>query len=334
MSYSLRLVTDISPSLMAELAMSGCSMTHAHNPGIVKILYQTFGWEGGAFEIMEDTTPVGYISCMFIKGRIVSVPHFSYGGILSAKPLRTGMYKEILPLLNHYFSGSSSHNIPYLIRDPERISDFALDTKIVSWIPITNVDIEQAVPSAQMAKARKAIENGLFFKSGGFDLLTDFYRVYAWNMLRLGSPVLPLKLFAAILKNYSNGDARIFCVYKEKTPVGAAFLMSYKGFFENTWFSTLPEHNSCFPAQLLHLEMIRYSVQQQGHTYSFGRSSAGSGVHEFKRRWKTEETIIYWNYDKPLKHDMRKAEFLSKIWRLLPLKVANILGPVAGKWIY
>ena len=124
------------------------------------------------------------------------------------------------------------------------------------------------------------------------------------------------------------------CFYIDDKPVGAGFLMSYAGFFENTWFSTLSNYNHLYPAQLLHHEMIGLAVQEGGHTYSFGRSTAGSGVHEFKRRWNTNETIVYWNYDKPVTSALRKAGFLSQLWKYLPLRIANAVGPLGSGKVY
>ncbi len=334
MIYSLKLIKDISPELMLELAGNERLVTHAHNPCMVDILQETFGWQGGAFLVLDDDMPVAYISCMMIKGRIVSMPHFSFGGLITLKPERKAMYNAVLPLLNEYFSGSDKTDISFLLREPGRVGDFVQDNKVISWIDIKNKESKDVIPAAQRTKARKALDNGLICRSGGPELLADFYRIYSRNMLRLGSPVLPQRLFTNILKAYTNGDARIFCVYKEKKPVGASFLVSYLGFFENTWFSTLHNYNLLFPAQLLHLEMIDFAIRHGGHTYSFGRSSAGSGVHEFKRRWGTEETPIYWNYDSPVKMDLRKAEFLSKVWKLLPLSLANLMGPLVAGRIY
>jgi len=334
MSYSIQQVERIDPVQFRKLAGDERFVTHAHNPCLPGILKRTFGWEGSAFIIFENNIPVGLISCVYIKGRLVSVPHFSFGGILSAVAERKSLYVEVLPLLNKYFRGPVSLRVPFMIRDSERISDHVNDTKVISWLDLTGKTLDKLIPGVQMAKVTKALASGLQCVSGGVELLPDFYKVYSRNMLRLGSPVLPEKLFKNLLTGYRDGEVVIFCVYKEKKPVGAAFLLSFMGFFENTWFSTLSEYNPLFPAQLLHYLMIDYSVQKAGHTYSFGRSTAGSGVHEFKRRWKTEEKIIYWNYDRPLKLDMRKAEAFSKIWRLLPLPIANLLGPFIVKRIY
>ncbi len=334
MSYSIVPVEGIDVVQLLELAGADRFITHAHNPCLVGILKRTFGWEGNTFVIKQNDVTVGFITCMCINGRLVSMPHFSFGGIMTSLTDRKAMYSEVLPLLYHYYMNTRTGDITFLMRDRDKISDFTNDTKVISWLDIHHRSVENIIPGTQMSKAGKAISSGLSVVNGGMELLPDFYSVYSRNMLRLGSPVLPKKLFANILDGYTDGNARIFCVYKENKPLGGAFVMSYMGFFENTWFSTLPEFNKLFPAQLLHVEMIRFAIQRQGHTYSFGRSSSGSGVHEFKRRWKTEETTIFWNYDKPLKLDLRKAEFLTRLWRLLPLPFANWFGPIVGKGIY
>jgi len=224
--------------------------------------------------------------------------------------------------------------MPYLVRDGSCIGNWATDSKVISWIDLKGRKVADVIPATQMAKVRKAVNAGLTSRCGGTELLCDFYSVYSRNMLRLGSPVLPLKLFRNILEGYREGNARVVCVYKDRKPVGAGFLMSYAGFYENTWFSNLSKYNHLFPAQLPHHEMIGIAIADGAHTYSFGRSTAGSGVHEFKRRWNSNETVIYWNYDKPVTSDLRKAGFLSQLWKYLPLRVANRLGPLIAGRIY
>jgi hypothetical protein len=332
--YIIKLVPGISPELMLELAGNECMVTHAHNPCMINILHKTFGWKGGAFLVLANNLPIGYIPAMFVNGHIVSMPHFSFGGLITCHPDKKAIYSEVLPQIHAYFSGMHSGDFRYLIRETGRFGAYIQENKVVSWIKILDKSIEQVIPAAQRSKALKGQLKGLTCKSGGIELLTDFYLVYSRNMLRLGSPVLPKQFFANILNGYSNGSARIFCVYKGNRPVGASFFVSYMGFCENTWFSTLHNYNHLFPAQLLHYEMIKFAISVSGHTYSFGRSTSGSGVHEFKRRWGTEETVVYWNYDKPGGVDLRKAEFMQKIWKLLPLPVANTIGPYFAKIFY
>ena len=330
MPLSLQPISEIKPELLLQLSGGDRFVTHAHNPCMVQILEKTFGWKGAAFLLLQDQKPVGFFSCMFIHGRVVSMPHFSYGGLLTTDPGRQELFMHLLPQIHKYFHSGSKDQLPYLVRDSSSIGNRVVNTKVISWIDIAGCNPDDVIPATQMAKVRKALKAGLTSKSGGTELLDDFYSVYSRNMLRLGSPVLPIKLFRNILEGYRDGTARVVCVYKDKKPVGAGFLLSFAGFFENTWFSTLSNYNHLYPAQLLHYDMIRIAVHEGGHTYSFGRSTAGSGVHEFKRRWHSNETIVYWNYDKPVTSDLRKARFLSHLWKFLPLRIANALGPLVS----
>ena len=330
----LQPISEIHPELLLELSGGERFITHAHNPSLVRVLEKTFGWKGAAFLLMENQKPIGYFSCMMINGRMVSMPHFSYGGLVTSCPDRKGLFDRILPLVQDYFNSKSIGTMPYLVRDGSRIGNWATGSKIISWIDLSGRNVADIIPAAQMTKIRKANHAGLTTRSGGTELLGDFYLVYSRNMLRLGSPVLPLKLFRNILEGYRDGTARVICVYKDNKPVGAGFLMSYAGFSENTWFSTLSKYNHLYPAQLLHYEMIKAAIQDGAHTYSFGRSTAGSGVHEFKRRWNSNETVIYWNYDKPLTSGLRNAGFLSQLWKYLPLRLANLLGPMIAGRVY
>jgi hypothetical protein len=334
MLYTIEPVSGISSEQILALAGNSRFVTHANNPCVVDVLKRTFGWEGGTFIVYAAGKKIGVFSCMFVNGTIVSMPHFSYGGLITSLSDRKEVLNSILPLIHSFFGGTHTASNPYLLRDIGPIGNHVIDSKVISWMDIKNKKIADAIPATQMTKVRKAIQSGIYTKIGGINLLKDFYTVYSCNMLRLGSPVLPLRFFENILKEYKNGDAILLCAYKDKKPVGSGFLMSYEGFFENTWFSTLKDFNHLFPSQFLHHEMIQFAIQHSGHTYSFGRSTSGSGVHEFKRRWNTQETTIFWNYDQPLKADIRKAEFLTRLWRLLPLPVANLLGPLVARRIY
>ena len=50
---------------------------------------------------------------------------------------------------------------------------------------------------------RKPIKEGLTSKTGGAELLDDFYRVFLVNMRDLGSPVHSLKLMRQVLGEFS-----------------------------------------------------------------------------------------------------------------------------------
>jgi len=71
--------------------------------------------------------------------------------------------------------------------------------------------------------------------------------------------------------------------------------------------------------------------------FNFGRCSEGSGTHRFKRQWGSRDEQLWWyqrgdgaaNTPSP---DDGAYSWGPRLWRHLPVPVANILGPpiVAG----
>jgi lipid II:glycine glycyltransferase (peptidoglycan interpeptide bridge formation enzyme) len=80
------------------------------------------------------------------------------------------------------------------------------------------------------------------------------------------------------------------------------------------------------PNMVLYWEMIKYSIDQKMKVFSFGRATKGSGSHKFKTQWGIEERQIYFNYSS-YQLNIRNLSFLSKLWKILPLEVANKVGP-------
>jgi hypothetical protein len=337
-NFKIQPASGVSEDLLKSLTGPGQFLTHAHNPTLPALLTKVFKWKGAAYLITENNTPIAYLPCMLIRDRLVSMPHFSFGGLITKRVDPEVIYTETLPLIIQELCGSKSISgksaVKYLIRSQSGFGSFATADKVVSYISLENKDIAAMVPARQLRKALKSEEAGCTIKQGGKEFLADFYLVYSRNMLHLGSPVLPFRFFELLIDEYSDGHHLFFCVYRNGKPVGASFLISYAGFFENTWFSTQTESNSYFPSYLLHREMIRFSIENGGHTYSFGRSSLDSGVHEFKRRWGTSDSITFWNYSSRPALNVRKMNVLSNMWKLMPPKVANKLGPFLSKDFY
>ena len=57
-------------------------VTIAHNPSLGAILSKTFGYKNENLFILWNSKVIGVMPIQFIGNKIVSVPHFSYGGPL------------------------------------------------------------------------------------------------------------------------------------------------------------------------------------------------------------------------------------------------------------
>jgi hypothetical protein len=117
----------------------------------------------------------------------------------------------------------------------------------------------------------------------------------------------------------------IFYVYHDIKLVGVSFMLSYMGFSEVCWASTLREYNYLQTNTFLYWEMIKLAIDIGNRVFSFGRSTVGSSSHRFKKQWGTKEEKLYFNYSNYSGIDIKKMQILQKIWRASPLRLVNLL---------
>jgi lipid II:glycine glycyltransferase (peptidoglycan interpeptide bridge formation enzyme) len=139
-----------------------------------------------------------------------------------------------------------------------------------------------------------------------------------------------------LLREYNTlgGVAEIFLTYRNDKVVGAAFNLSYQGFYENGWFATQKETQRFYSSYVMHHAMIRHAIQNGNHTYSFGRSTMDGGVHQFKKQWGVEDVPLQWVQFPAHKVNLRKQSWLKPIWKLVPVPIRKIAGRQLAKWIY
>ncbi len=203
----------------------------------------------------------------------------------------------------------------------------------VIHLPANKDELCQQLSSNIRRKIRKAENSSFSVKHGKTELLDDFYVVYANNMYRLGSPAYGKHFFCDLIDSYEFGEAFFFVIYKEKKSVAASMLMSYNGFWENTWFSTKKEIQKEYVSDFLHWQMIQYAIQQKASVYSFGRSDVKGSVFQYKSHWPVENMPVY-EYAINQRINIKKHKWLAGLWRKIPYPVAYYLGPCLVRHIY
>jgi hypothetical protein len=310
-----------------ENSNSKCLLTIAHNPSLRIVLSKSFGYEYKYWFIISNKEIIGVFPSFFVNGKMVSIPHFSYGGAFVKKG-----YEEYLDYINyqliHFFKKSE-------IRSLTKSSKYYSSNKVASFISLKNEDdIFKEYKSNHRRKIKKSYKNDLYTQKGGIELLNPYYKIYSRNMYRLGSPSLPYVFFENLLKYYENGDKNIFITYLNKKPIGVAFVLSFYGFSEDCWLSTDTKYNKLYTSYQLYWEMIKDAVQDNKKIFSLGRSTKNSSLHDFKKHWNIEEQIIYFNYSQKTKHNIKSFPFLNKIWKKLPFSLTIKLSHPISKRIY
>ncbi|MDO1513672.1 GNAT family N-acetyltransferase [Maribacter confluentis] len=300
-------------------------VTIAHNPCLGKILSNTFGYSSTNYFIKDREQTIGVMPIVNVGKKMVSMPHFSYGG-----PLVQTSYANNVNI-------SSLINAPsFEIRSFEKLSEHYIDKKISCILKLQDTEDEMfmTIKAKLRQKIRKTLKINFDVKSGGIELLNDFYTIFSQRMLKFGSPPLGKQFFRNLLQQYTYGDVQITVIYDGVKAISAGFSLSYLGFNELCWSGTDETYNKQNVNALMFWEMIKTSIAKEHRYFSFGRSTIDSSQHEFKKLWNPMELPIYYNLSEEPKTSLRDFEFLTKIWKYQPLRTSQILGHYVSKYVY
>jgi FemAB-related protein (PEP-CTERM system-associated) len=153
-------------------------------------------------------------------------------------------------------------------------------------------------------------------------------------MRDLGTPVYPKAFFQNILSTLPDSTA-IILVTLDDAPIAAGLLLWYRDTVEIPWASSIREFNAYCPNNKLYWEALQFAIQRGFTRFDFGRSTPNEGTYNFKRQWGAVPLPLHWQYLlKPgasmpelNPHNPRFGSAI-RVWRRLPLVVANLLGPV------
>ncbi|MDE2228329.1 MAG: FemAB family PEP-CTERM system-associated protein [Alphaproteobacteria bacterium] len=205
-------------------------------------------------------------------------------------------------------------------------------------IAATAADNLKAIPRKKRADLRKAIDDKRLAIDAAAPVET-FFRIYSGSLRNLGTPVLPLRFYAAIKAEF--GDAvEISTVSGPDGPATA--LMSF--FFKDR---VLPYYGGAVPAaRRLHAYDVMYWALMQRaaaggvRVFDFGRSKRGTGSFDYKTYWGFAPQPLGYQYRLVERTDLPeinplnpKYRLMVGTWRRLPLALANRLGPLVARQI-
>lgn len=199
-------------------------------------------------------------------------------------------------------------------------------------------DIFSNLSSRLRGKIRKAERLGATFSVGGSELLNDFYAVFAKNMLNLGTPVYPLSLFENFLAAFAD-RATVMLVRHQGTAAAGAIGMRAGDSLELPWICSDYDFSRQNTNEFLYWRAICQAADEGLASLELGRSTIDSGPYRFKMHWKPTIEQLEW-YLKPIRTteiktdaDSSRYQAARSIWRKLPLKLANFIGPRVIRYV-
>lgn len=268
----------------------------------------------------------------FLFGRqIVSMPWFDTTGILSDDEETTCFLLKKAVELQKRLNASSLQ-----LRQLQALENASTVRTDKVLMRLTLTTEPEALWSYLKPKVRNQIRKGekseLRILRGKEDLVDDFFHVYSRNMRDLGSPTHSRKFFQKVITVFEK-EATIYCVKLGNRTVGAGFVLANDDCLEIPWASSLRKFNSFCVNHFMYWNILADACRDGYSTFHFGRSSRDSGTYRFKKQWGAEGVPLFWNIfsnekNQPEKSNSQESFGLArKLWKKLPVSVANRLGP-------
>jgi len=284
--------------------------------------------------------PLVNIRIPFKGGALCSLPFCDVGGCLADNSEVDAALEQQATELKGQLNSKS---IEY--RERAEISDETqLEGRKVSMLlplPETSDELFSGFKSKLRSQIRKAEKNGLTYEMGtNQQFIDEFYAVFSENMLRLGSPVHSKKWIESICEQYE-GQCIIAVVKLDSVPVGAGIVLFSNDKACIPWASTRAEYNRLSPNMMLYWALLKFVTEKGCTEFDFGRSTFNEGTFRFKQQWGAKPAPLEWRDDVPqINSQMGSVQSTSslkslveKVWKRLPLAVANTIGPKLRRYI-
>jgi len=207
--------------------------------------------------------------------------------------------------------------------------------KVTMWLelPSSAEGAWNSLTTKMRTKVRKAQKAAVTLEQGRGELACDFYAIYARTMRDLGSPPHGQRFFRLVCDTFGPA-VRLFVVRSEGQPIASALALMDRQGFHVPWSGSDHRAAGGSANRFLFWSMIAYASDAGAARFDFGRSTWGSGTHEFKKEWGAEEVPLCWEYLLPLggtvpdqRPDSPKYRLLSAMWRHLPVGITRLIGP-------
>jgi FemAB-related protein (PEP-CTERM system-associated) len=357
-----QITTSPDPTLWDAYVCSHPKACLYHLFGWLRVIHKTYGHSVYSLAVTEAASgfivgvlPLVHMRHPLFGNSLVSMPFFDMGGVLADT---SAAEKH---LLDHALSlaqdlGARSLELRHTVElaslsgldrfqaafngKPIHCRTRSHKVRMLLDLPCSSDALMKSFKSKLRSQIKRPIKEGLQVKSGGAELLDEFYDVFLENMRDLGSPVHSKGMIQNVLAEFPD-QSRIFVVYKGRKPMAVALTIGFKGIVENPWASALRSCAILSPNMLLYWGMLDYAAQNGFDRFDFGRSTPGKGTFKFKEQWGASPEPLQW-YNFVLSGAITESsngkfgrfyKVPIEIWKRLPITATRVLGPSIRKHI-
>ncbi|HEX4560959.1 MAG TPA: FemAB family XrtA/PEP-CTERM system-associated protein [Gemmatimonadales bacterium] len=306
--------------------------THFHRWGWKRVLERALGHEctflgaekGGE---LRGVLPLTSVRSLLFGRFLVSMPFVNYGGPLGDPGAVQSLVRDAVARADetkvNLLELRSRVELPLELPVSHRKITVVLDLP-----PGDPKHLWDALPAKVRSQIRRPQKEGVTVKFSA-DQLDGFYRVFAHHMRDLGTPVQSRRLFEEILAVFPD-DVWFGCAWLKGEAIAGGCGFRWGNEFEITWASSLRAHQTIAPNMALYWGFLERAVEQGVTLFNFGRCTPDSGTHRFKRQWGSRDEPLWWYAHGAAttpSPDDGAYSWGPRLWKHLPVPVANLIGP-------
>jgi FemAB-related protein (PEP-CTERM system-associated) len=313
--------------------------TFFHLSGWQKVIEGSFGIKTWFYYVQQDGQIQGVLPLAEIKSRLFghslgAMPFCVYGGPAATSDAARAMLDQAAHELAQELGVG---HLEYRGMQRFHPDDPAWHTKelyVTFRKEITGDDEANmnAIPRKQRAMVRKGIKLGL---RGEVDSNVDrMFEAYAHSVHRLGTPVFPKKYFA-MLQEVFGDECEVRTIVTDDNRLVAAVLSFYwRDEVVPYYGGGMDLAREVAGNDFMYWNLMQAAAARGCRLFDFGRSKLGTGAYDFKKNWGFTAQHLPYEYklygatalpdNNPLNP---KYQLFIKMWKKLPLPVANFMGP-------
>jgi FemAB-related protein (PEP-CTERM system-associated) len=313
-----------------------------HLLGWKRAIEKTFGFQSCYAYAERDgvitgVAPVFSISSWVVGRCLVSAPFAVYGGICAADN------ESEEELVRHLKELAYNQQVDYLelrYRQREMIPGFVSNPLYATFTAPLCADHEanlKRLPKDTRYMIRKAAKEGLTSRRG-MDQMDQFYRLFAFSMKRLGTPVFPRSLFDNLAREFPE-SVDLLLVYQKTEPVSGVFSFRFRDTMLPYYAGARAESTRLAANNFMYAELMKIASEEGLRHFDFGRSKKGTGAYAFKTQWNMNIEPLAYQVHLVRRKELPnftplnpKFELATRLWRRMPLGLTTLFGPRVVKW--
>jgi len=285
---------------------------------------------------IRGVLPLARVKSLLFGDALVSTPFCVYGGIVAADETAHAALTEAACNL------ARTLGVDHLeMRNRRRQHPgWACKGLYVTFRKPIDADPEQnmlAIPRKQRAMVRKGIKEELRVE---IDASVDrHYDIYSESLRNLGTPPFS-RDYLRVLKEVFGESCDIVSILKGERLVASVLNFYFRDEVLPYYGGGTLEARAVAGNDFMYWSVMERAREKGCRIFDYGRSKRGTGAFDFKTYWGFEPEQLYYEYFLVKRREMPNLSPTNpkygkaiELWRRLPLKLTQLIGPPIAKYL-